>query len=275
MKKLKFHYAEYPAAEYEIWLAALPYAEAEKRPLTLPAWAAREGADIVYPLAMYNMVRGRDRWGEKYGRTLQYVRAKGADAGYGGGGDILALGPPHAHLTGKNSAGGYENACAGYKTAVVRGAIAPGLDRTARRSRNVNGLTGTGEYFHLVTEKDVTEYECAEYLKARGAALAIMQDGGGTTAKYENGRVAFAPEGGRPTCSVVCIRRRKGEEEPMREYENGAYRTDVFETSACRKKTGSLDPFERCALLYEERGCAVVMYYVTGAGERKVGFVKK
>ena len=50
MKKLKFHYAEYPAAEYEIWLAALPYAEAEKQPLTLPAWAAREGADIVLSL---------------------------------------------------------------------------------------------------------------------------------------------------------------------------------------------------------------------------------
>ena len=274
MKQLKFHYAEYPSAQYEIWLAGIPYAEQPKTPLTLSAWAAKEGAETVYPLAMYNMTHGSDQYGPIYGRTLQYVRAGGTDVGYGGSDYVLGFDPP-AQIAGANSAAGHQNACAGYRAAIVSGCIVPGLDRTARRSRNVNGLTGAGEYFHLVTEDGVTEYECAEYLKARGAAFALMQDGGGTTAKYDNGRVAFAPEGGRPTCSVVCIRRREKEEQVMREYENGAYRTDVFETSACRKKIGSLDPNERCALLYEEAGFAVVLYYITGANERKVGFVKK
>ncbi len=108
-----------------------------------------------------------------------------------------------------------------------------------------------------------------------------MQDGGGTTAKYENGRVAFAPEGGRPTCSVVCIRRRavgsvpEGDDIVQEYVNNSASRKPVYETTACRKQIGSLDPYERCTQLYEDAGFAVVIYYITGSAERKVGFVKK
>ena len=276
----KYYYAEYPSAQYEIWLAGIPYAEQPKKPLTISAWAAKTGADIVYPLAMYNMTGGSDQYGPIYGRTLQYVRAGGADIGYGGSDYVLGF-DPLEQIVGANKAGTHKDACAGYKAAIVSGCIVPGLSRSVRRSRNVNGIAASGEYFHMLTEDGATEYECAEYLKARGAKFALMQDGGGTTAKYENGSVVFAPEGGRPTCSVVCIRRRAGTSVPegddtVKEYvNNSANRKPVYETTACRKQIGSLDPYERCTLLYSDAGFDVVMYYITGSAERKVGFVRR
>lgn len=277
----KYYYAEYPASQYEVWLAGIPYQEQPKKPLTLSAWAAKTGADIVYPLAMYNMTGGNDQYGPIYGRTLQYVRAGGMDIGYGGSDYVLGF-DPLEQIVGANKAGAHKDACAGYKAAIVSGCIVPGLSRSGRRSRNVNGIAASGEYFHMLTEDGVTEYECAEYLKARGAKFALMQDGGGTTAKYENGRVVFAPEGGRPTCSVVCIRRRSGATQPegdknnMKEYvNNSSARKPVYETTACKKQIGSLDPYERCTLLYSDAGFDVVMYYITGSAERKVGFVRR
>ena len=40
---------------YDIWFAAAPYAAKSKPAKTLRQWAADEGADIVYNLALFNM----------------------------------------------------------------------------------------------------------------------------------------------------------------------------------------------------------------------------
>ena len=75
----------------------------------------------------------------------------------------------------------------------------------------------------------------------------------------------------------LCVWLKKEQEEDnVREYvNNSASRKPVYETTACRKQIGSLDPHERCTLLYSDAAVDVVMYYITGASERKVGFIKK
>ena len=75
----------------------------------------------------------------------------------------------------------------------------------------------------------------------------------------------------------LCVWIKKDQEEDnVREYiNNSPNRKPVYETTACKKQIGSLDPYERCTQLYEDAGFAVVLYYITGSSERKVGFVKK
>ena len=45
----------YDRSRYDIWFAAAPYAAAAKPAKPLKQWAADEGADIVYNLALFNM----------------------------------------------------------------------------------------------------------------------------------------------------------------------------------------------------------------------------
>ncbi len=206
----KFRLDVYPPKGYTIWIDGLMYASQPKTPLTLKEWAAKTGADIVYPLAMYNMSHGTDRFGPIYGRTIQYVRGGGRDIGYGGTEYVLGLNPCE-QMYGANSGGTHKDACSGYRTAIVSGVIVPGLDHKIKRSHNANGMMKNGDYFHLLTETDATEAECAAYMKGQGALFMLMQDGGGATGKFFDGSLVFAPEkegpDGRPTCSVVCLRR--------------------------------------------------------------------
>lgn len=77
---------------YQIWFAAAPYSAAGKPAKTLRQWAAEEGADVVYNLALFNITgEGSDRYGVIKGRTLQYLKAKGRDCGYGGTPERLVL----------------------------------------------------------------------------------------------------------------------------------------------------------------------------------------
>ena len=81
---------------------------------------------------------------------------------------------------------------------------------------------------------------------------------------------------GRNVVWYLCVWLTKQKEDGnVKEYVNGVGRKPVYETTACRKQIGSLDPGERCTQLYEDAGFAVVLYYITGSAERKVGFVKK
>ena len=74
----------------------------------------------------------------------------------------------------------------------------------------------------------------------------------------------------------VWLKKDQQEDDNVREYvNNSSARKPVYDTSACRKQIGSLDPYERCMQLYEDAGFAVVLYYITGSSERKVGFIKK
>ena len=91
----------------------------------------------------------------------------------------------------------------------------------------------------------------------------------------------ITPQGSNVTSRNVvwylCVWLKKDQEDDtVKEYvNNSSSRKPVYETTACKKQIGSLDPYERCTLLYSDAGFDVVMYYITGKGERKVGFIKK
>ena len=112
----------YDRSQYAIWFAAAPYSAAGKPAKTLRQWAADESADIVYNLALFNMTgQGSDRYGVIKGRTLQYLKAKGRECGYGGTPERLVLDS--------------SNAVSGWKLAVKDGKVSSTLGKSDRRSR--------------------------------------------------------------------------------------------------------------------------------------------
>ena len=186
---------------YDIWFAAAPYAAKSKPAKTLRQWAANEGADIVYNLALFNMTgSGSDRYGVIKGRTLQYLKAKGKECGYGGTAERLSLGS--------------ENVVSGWKLAIKDGKVNGSLGKSDRRSRNMCGLLTDGRYIHVQTSASHTELEVAQYVRDHyDVKLLLVQDAGGSTGMYRvSDGYLFAPEkegtNGRPVCSVVCIKRK-------------------------------------------------------------------
>ena len=197
----------YDRDEWDIWFAAAPYGAASKPAKTLKTWATEEGADVVYNLCLFNMGgSGSDKYGVIKGRTLQYLKAKGVDCGYGGTAEKLTV-----------SDG---NIVSGVKVAVKNNTV-QSLDKTALRSRNMLGKLADGRIIVVQSSDGCTEDEVARYAAGRYTIdLLLVQDAGGSTGMY---RVAdnylFAPErdgaDGRPVCSVVCFRRKKEENNPM------------------------------------------------------------
>lgn len=113
----------YDRDEWDIWFAAAPYGAASKPAKTLKTWAAEEGADVVCNLCLFNMSgSGSDQYGVIKGRTLQYLKAKGVDCGYGGTAEKLTVSPG--------------NIVSGVKVA-VKNSMVQALDKTTRRSRNM------------------------------------------------------------------------------------------------------------------------------------------
>lgn len=184
---------------YQIWFAAAPYSAAGKPAKTLRQWAADEGADIVYNLALFNMTgQGSDKYGVIKGRTLQYLKAKGRECGYGGTVERLTLDA--------------SNIVSGWKLAIKDGKVNSALGKSDRRSRNMCGLLTDGRYIHVQTSASHTELEVAQYVRDRyDVELLLVQDAGGSTGMYRAADgYLFAPEkegaDGRPVCSVVCIK---------------------------------------------------------------------
>lgn len=198
----------YDRDEWDIWFAAAPYGAASKPAKTLKTWAIEEQADVVYNLCLFNMTgSGSDQYGVIKGRTLQYLKAKGVDCGYGGTAERLTVSPG--------------NVVAGVKTAVRDGVVLAGLDKSTYRSRNMIGELADGRIIVVQSSDGCTEEQVARYAAGRYTiALLLVQDAGGSTGMY---RVAdnylFAPEkegaDGRPVCSVVCFRRKREENDPM------------------------------------------------------------
>lgn len=195
---------------YQIWFAAAPYSAAGKPAKTLRQWAAEEGADVVYNLALFNMTgEGSDRYGVIKGRTLQYLKAKGRDCGYGGTPERLVLDA--------------SNAVSGWKLAVKDGKVNGNLSSESRRSRNMCGKLADGRYIHVQTSASHTELEVAQYVRDRyDVELLLVQDAGGSTGMYRAADgYLFAPEkegaDGRPVCSVVCIKRKNRTAVPKEE----------------------------------------------------------
>lgn len=126
----------YDRKQYDIWFAAAPYAAASKPAKSLKQWATEEKADVVYNLALFNMTgSGSDRYGVIKGRTLQYLKAKGKECGYGGTAERLSLGS--------------ENVVSGWKLAIKDGKVNGSLGKSDRRSRNMCGLLIDGRYIHV------------------------------------------------------------------------------------------------------------------------------
>ena len=202
----------YDRSQYDIWFAAAPYSAAAKPAKTLKQWATDEGADIVYNLALFNMTgsgSGSDRYGVIKGRTLQYLKAKGKECGYGGTAERLSLGS--------------ENVVSGWKLAIKDGKVNGSLGKSDRRSRNMCGLLTDGWYIHVQTSASHTELEVAQYVRDRyDVKLLLVQDAGGSTGMYRvSDGYLFAPEkegtNGRPVCSVVCIKRKNKTAVPKEE----------------------------------------------------------
>lgn len=198
----------YDPKEYGIWFAATPYGAASKPAKTLKQWAAEEQADVVYNLCLFNMTgSGSDQYGVIKGRTLQYLRAKNVDCGYGGTAERLTVSPG--------------NVVAGVKVAVQDGVVLSGLDKSTYRSRNMIGVLADGRIIVVQSSDGCTEEQVARYAAGRYTiALLLVQDAGGSTGMYRaSDGYLFAPEkegtDGRPVCSVVCMRKKNKEEKPM------------------------------------------------------------
>ena len=195
---------------YQIWFAAAPYSAAGKPAKTLRQWAAEEGADVVYNLALFNMTgEGSDRYGVIKGRTLQYLKAKGRECGYGGTAERLTLDA--------------SNIVSGWKLAIKDGKVGGTLGKSDRRSRNMSGLLKAGRYIHVQASASHTEHEVAQYVRDHyDVKLLLVQDAGGSTGMYRvSDKYLFAPEkegaDGRPVCSVVCIKRKNKTTTPKEE----------------------------------------------------------
>ena len=198
----------YDPSEWDIWFAAAPYGAASKPAKTLKTWAAEEQADVVYNLCLFNMTgSGSDQYGVIRGRTLQYLRAKDVDCGYGGTAERLTVSPG--------------NVVAGVKVAVRDGVVLSGLDKSTYRSRNMIGELADGRIIVVQSSDGCTEEQVARYAAGRYTiTLLLVQDAGGSTGMYRvSDGYLFAPEkestDGRPVCSVVCFRRKKEENNPM------------------------------------------------------------
>ena len=198
----------YDPKEYDIWFAAASYGAASKPAKTLKTWAAEEQADVVYNLCLFNMTgSGSDKYGVIRGRTLQYLKAKGVDCGYGGTAEHLTV-----------STG---NVVAGVKVAVRDGVVLSGLDKSTYRSRNMIGALADGRIIVVQSSDGCTEEQVARYAAGRYTIkLLLVQDAGGSTGMYRvSDGYLFAPEkegaDGRPVCSVVCMRKKNKEEQPM------------------------------------------------------------
>ena len=147
---------------------------------------------------------GSDQYGVIRGRTLQYLKAKGVDCGYGGTAE---------HLTVSEG-----NVVAGVKVAVRDGVVLSGLDKSTYRSRNMIGMLADGRIIVVQSSDGCTEEQVARYAAGRYTIkLLLVQDAGGSTGMYRmSDGYLFAPEkegaDGRPVCSVVCMRKKNKEE---------------------------------------------------------------
>lgn len=200
----------FPKSEYDIWFAGTPYTIGVKPVKTLKTWAKEEKADYVYNLAMFIMDdKGikTDQYGIRKGRTLQDIRGKGKDFGYGG-------------RTTERIVIDNNNFCAGWSLAIKDGKIYTKVDKSLT-ARNANGFLKDGTYFHAQSVTISTEYAFVKWVNDNyDVALMLMQDGGGSTGKYDvNKDVLLAPKkegaNGRPVATVVCMKKKAKITDPV------------------------------------------------------------
>ncbi len=236
---------------------------------SLAAIKAESGCDYIINAGLFNMAA----FTPVGGLTVDgRIHSKGGDPwGY-------AFVQSGIELSYNNSAG-RPNFIGGYPCLIKDGqrffaGTPKGLE--GERGRSAMGLTGDSLVLLCVSDvADKTDYTleelCADLLK-EGCLNAINLDGGGSSqCDFSGDRIPSS----RAVHNYICVWTIKEAMPAMDTFTNGAIRTPVYETTACQKQIGSLDPHEQCALLYKDSDFAVVMYFITNKIERKVGFVRR
>ena len=104
-------------------------------------------------------------------------------------------------------------------------------------------LAGVSKSSALTSYEFMTRYfaDCPYAIKGDGSYSAQWITPGGRNVT------------GRNVVWYLCVWLKKDQEEDnVREYVNNSpNRKPVYETTACRKQIGSLDPYERCTQLYD------------------------
>lgn len=170
---------------------------------------------------------------------------------------------------------GYPDFIGGYPALLINGQkafdkVPAGLEGS--RGRSAMGLTKDGLVLRCVPDgnDDYTLHELTNDMLSLGCVNAINLDGGGSSQCDFNGQVV---KSARTVHNFICVWLKKDREIPHT-YTNGATRKVIYETTACRKQIGSLDPFETACLLHKDKDFAIVSYFITGKKERKVGYVR-
>lgn len=171
----------------------------------------------------------------------------------------------------------YPNFVAGYPCLLTSGQVAWDKDPAGLegdRGRSAMGLTQDSLVLRCVPDvdgtSDYTLQELAADMRGLGCINAINLDGGGSSQCDFAGQQIISS---RIVHSFLCVWLKKDRPHP-RTYTNGAARKTVYETTACKKSIGSLDPYETSCLLHVDKDFAVVSYFITGKSERKAGFIR-
>ncbi len=126
--------------------------------------------------------------------------------------------------------------------------------------------------FLFTSENKMTLEELSRYMQRIGCRWAINLDGGGSCHLQVGTKVY--KKSIRKNASWFMVYDKEGDFEVYKYTNNSNKSLPVYETTACKKKIGSLDPYEVCDCLYEDDTFKVVLYNITGKAERKVGFIK-
>ena len=191
--------------DFEIYTYGNPYTGGNVTPFGVTTWASKAKADWVFNLAFFDFANAYNNAHGIGGRTLQKVYNPHL-------GDIGC--PDAVKRTDYIILQG--SVWAGWATAVLNGIVQTrNLNATAKRARNMNGITADGRYIHVTTNYQ-TELYVANYVNTRiqkdyGTKIRYLfvEDSGGSTQEYSAiSRLGYYPEGQRAVASVMCIRRK-------------------------------------------------------------------
>lgn len=150
-----------------------------------------------------------------------------------------------------------------------------------KKSNQIQGLHNRSaigfndEYLILYTSDDsISLYTLASRMITYGCKYAINCDGGGSSYLQNQGKVLKYSYRNNASWFLVYLKKRE-EFEVYKYLNNSSKSKPVYETTECKKKIGSLDPYETCDCLYEMPGYKVVLYNITGKSIKKVGFIKE
>lgn len=112
---------------------------------------------------------------------------------------------------------------------------------------------------HVIRHYDVTGKNCPKYYVEHNEAWQqFKQD---VYNKIQGGDTPIPPEP-------------QGGDEPVRVYQNGSTRENVYSDTNLTKLVGYLSPYEKCDCFGIFNGRAMVRYHVDGTNNYKIGFAK-